>query len=137
MTFESIPSLVTSDYELTCGDGGLIRLSGQLAMHDPSAVIGGFFERVHQALVAERVREVVVDIRALRFVNSSSIRVFVDWLSRIDALPAEARYQVVFVSDTSLSWQRSTLHVLASMFRGLIRIDDRREGSGSAGEPDG
>jgi hypothetical protein len=127
MTFETIPRLVTSDYELTCGTDGELRLSGQLAMHDPGSVIGAFFKQSHHAAVDAKVREISVDIRALRFVNSSAIRVFVDWFSRIEALPPESRYQVVFIADTSMSWQRSTLHVLSSMFQGMVRIDDRAQ----------
>lgn len=127
MTFETIPRLVTSDYELTCGTDGELRLSGQLSMHDPSSVIGGFFTHTHDAALEAKVREVSVDIRALHFVNSSAIRVFVDWLTRIEALPLETRYQVVFIADTSMSWQRSTLHVLSSMFQGMVRVDDRAE----------
>lgn len=127
MTFESIPRLVTSDYELTCGTGGELRLSGQLSMHDPSSVIGSFFTQAHRAAVESSAREMAVDIRSLRFVNSSAIRLFVDWFTRIESLPVESRYRVVFIADTSMSWQRSTLHVFSSMFQGVVRIDDRAE----------
>lgn len=127
MTFESIPRLVTSDYELTGGTSGELRLSGQLSMHDPSAVIGSFFTQAHRAALEGRVREMSVDIRGLRFVNSSAIRLFVDWFARIEGLPPESRYQVVFVADTSMSWQRSTLHVFSSMFQGVVRVDDRAD----------
>jgi hypothetical protein len=127
MTFESIPRLVTSDYELTCGTGGELRLSGQLSMHDPSSVIGSFFTHAHQAALEGCVKEIAVDIRGLRFVNSSAIRLFVDWFTRIEGLPSESRYQVVFIADTSMSWQRSTLHVFSSMFQGVVRVDDRAD----------
>jgi hypothetical protein len=59
-----------------------------------------------------------VDVRSLNFVNSSAIRLFVDWISRAHA----ARYKLVFLIDRSITWHRLSFSVLKSLSPGFVEL---------------
>jgi hypothetical protein len=92
-------------------------------MHDPQLTFGTFCDEVHAAAVASELREVEVDLRELRFANSSSIRSFVTWLTRISELDAERWYHIVFVPGDA-AWQRTTLPALMRLFPALVKVKD-------------
>jgi len=66
---------------------------------------------LHDHIVAEKFTSFTVDLRKLTFVNSSAIRLFVDWIARANA----ARYKLVFVTDRSITWHRLSFSVLKSL----------------------
>lgn len=80
-----------------------------------------------RALHAEAVRlhpqEVVVDLRDLRFMNSSSFKAFVVWLGDMAALSPSEQYKVRFLSDKSKHWQARSLAALSSFAAELVRIE--------------
>jgi hypothetical protein len=71
--------------------------------------------------------EVVVDIRALEFMNSSCFKSLLTWIVRVQDLPQEQRHKIRFISNPSLHWQKRSLHSLASMGGGLIEVEERSE----------
>src|SRR5438128_9709292 len=68
--------------------------------------------RIHAEAKRLGVRDVTVDIRALEFMNSSCFKCFVSWITEIQDLPEAAQYQVKFVSNPQLHWQKRSLHSL-------------------------
>jgi hypothetical protein len=62
-----------------------------------------------------RVREVVVDVRRLAFMNSSCLKVLVNWIVTVDGLPAASSYRIVFVEDPAQLWQQRGLKALAGL----------------------
>jgi hypothetical protein len=71
-----------------------------------------------------------VDVRGLQFVDSSAIRLFVDWISRA----TEAGYRIVFLVDSAVTWQRLSFNVLKSMAPDTIEIREAHRDV-SSGEP--
>ena len=64
--------------EVTFTAAGLA-LSGAIASKEPDKVLGRFFRAVHDQVVASKFEELSVDVRGLTFMNSSAIRLFIDW----------------------------------------------------------
>ena len=72
-----------------------------------------------------------VDVGALQFVNSSAIRIFVDWIARA----SEAKYKIVFLIDPTTTWQRLTFSALASMKTDALEIREIGLSTASKSEP--
>ncbi|HEY5934142.1 MAG TPA: hypothetical protein VIU61_05900 [Kofleriaceae bacterium] len=73
-----------------------------------------FLTRVHAESVRLHVREVVVDMTKLEFMNSSCFRIVLTWITDIEDLEPAARYRVKVLSDSKLHWQNRSLHSLRS-----------------------
>ncbi len=67
--------------------------------------------------------KVVVDFRELEFMNSSSFKVFVTWLSQVQELPGDAQYRIHFQSNPSMHWQRRSLAALSCFAVDLVTIE--------------
>jgi hypothetical protein len=78
---------------------------------------------LHERIVANGSSLFEIDVRGLRFVNSSGIRVFIDWLGLIQR--GAQGYVLRVVLDPALTWQRLTFAALESIARGGVVIDQR------------
>ena len=73
---------------------------------------------LHDQIVAEKLSSFTVDLRRLAFVNSSAIRLFVDWIARANS----ARYKLVFMTDRSITWHRLSFSVLKSLAPSSVEV---------------
>ncbi|HVY30227.1 MAG TPA: hypothetical protein VHB79_26905 [Polyangiaceae bacterium] len=115
------PPQLTS-FQLNVTAPNLIAMAGTIAISDPGLVLGGCFRQIHEAALADGVRELVVDVRQLTFVNSSAIRLFVDWSSWVAILGARG-YLLRFRTDRRITWQRTSFAVLQSLGGKSIALD--------------
>ena len=99
-----------------------VELVGMIAIPDPSAVLGVFFAAMHQAVSSDGTREVTVDVRQLTFVNSSAIRLFVDWATWVKSQEPDS-YVIRFRTDRRITWQRTSFSVLQSLAPNAIIVD--------------
>jgi anti-anti-sigma regulatory factor len=86
-------------------------------------VLETFMPDLHQEALRLRVAEVVVDLRALEFMNSSCFKSFVNWLSDLQDLPAEQVYMVRIQSDPGKHWQKRSLSALSCFAVDLVRLE--------------
>jgi len=108
---------------------GELRLSGMLTTASAQAELGRQLAIVHEHVVAQRIPSFVVDIRALSFVNSSAVRLFVNWISWAE----RARYRLVFLTERNVTWHRLSFSVLKSLSPGTVEINETQRGpEGSA-----
>ena len=98
-----------------------VALAGTIAIKDPRDSLGAFFQDVHQAAVSDKLSKLHVDVTQLSFVNSSSIRVFVDLATRVktDGGP----YLINFRSRRSVAWQRTAFMALQSLAKGSLSVE--------------
>jgi anti-anti-sigma factor len=78
---------------------------------------------MHEEACRVGASKVVVDFRELEFMNSSSFKVFVTWLSQVQELPAEKQYRIHFLSNPSMHWQRRSLAALSCFAVDLVTIE--------------
>lgn len=102
----------TADFVIDCGPDqavlrGVLRLPSPVAYESP-------FERLRQCLEAAP-RRYVIDICAVRFMNSSGITA----LSRLVLLARTLDKEVIFVGASSVAWQGKTIRSLQRLYRGL------------------
>lgn len=112
-------------FEISVGDGGL-ELRGELASRDPVADVGPHIRKIH-ALLAEDARgaaaELVVDVRPLKFVSSSGLRIFLDWVSWIAAEPEPRRYTLVFRTSRATTWQSAAFPAIVMLGGAHARLE--------------
>jgi hypothetical protein len=117
----SVPQVATFSAQLTPPDA--VQLKGVLALQDPGRVLSPFFAALHEAAQQDGLAELSVDVRQLTFVNSSAIRLFVDWATWLSSAGPAQRYVVRFRTDRRITWQRTSFLVLQSLAPQAIVID--------------
>lgn len=98
-------------------------MSGSVLDMDPGTVLMPHIRDLHERIVRQTVRTFDIDVRALSFVNSSGIRVFIDWLGLIQR--SRTPYTLRVIMDPGVTWQRLTFGALESVARGLVVLDKR------------
>jgi hypothetical protein len=69
------------------------------------------------------MRTVVFDLAALDFMNSSCFKGFVTWVDQVAKLPHETRYEVRFISQPHLQWQRRSLEALHRFAPDVVTLE--------------
>jgi hypothetical protein len=103
-----VAPLVLDGVEITAQQN-VVTMKGVLSMRSPSDTVTPFLRRVHGSAVEAGLKEVLVDLTQLRFMNSSSIRSLVDWVEWIRKEPDGRRYRLVFVTKPDVTWQQTTM----------------------------
>ena len=111
------PDIRESGFECNARDGAAfpaisVNMQGE-ADFRAKPHLGGFFRAIHAAAL-EKGTDVHVDLRAVKFMNSSCLQELVLWLSTLSKIPADAGYKIVFVADASQYWQRRSLQALVA-----------------------
>lgn len=119
----SIPQIPAVNLELLA-DGKLV-LSGNIATRDPAEGIAPFFRRVHDAIVADKLKKFTIDLSGLAFVNSSAIRLFIDWVTWVKGDKADNQYKCEIVMDPRVTWQKTSLVVLKSLAPQVVELKNR------------
>lgn len=79
--------------------------------------------QVHAAAVKAGAKEVVVDLLALEFMNSSCFKAMLSWIAQLrDVAPAE-QYKIRFLSNPTMHWQRRSLHALSCFATDLVTVE--------------
>jgi hypothetical protein len=94
--------------------------SGTITSKDPSGDVGPFLRAVHEAALIDKIAELRVDVSALSFVNSSAIRLFVDWTSW---LKADKAYKLRFATNRHVTWQKTSFMALKSLADDVLSIE--------------
>jgi anti-anti-sigma factor len=85
--------------------------------------VAAFFDRLHSELCRTRAPRVLIDLRELRFISSSGIKVLATWIFSIAKLEPRDRYRVTFLTNPNLGWQRPTLEAFQSLAPAIVEID--------------
>jgi hypothetical protein len=99
-----------------------VKLSGTITQKDPSNDLAGFFKALHTAALADKLSEVRADVSGLTFVNSSAIRLFVDWATWVKNERGQ-RYTLLFVTSRNVTWQKTSFMALMSLAKEVLKIE--------------
>jgi hypothetical protein len=86
----------------------------------------GFMRALHEEAVRLAVREVVVDLGQLAFMNSSCFKVVVAWILSVGSETDDTKYRIVFVENPTLYWQRHSLKALTALAPDRISVQGLR-----------
>jgi hypothetical protein len=87
--------------------------------------ISELLSHAHDEAVRRKSAELVVDFRALEFMNSSCFKAFVTWIDRVQGLTEDAQYKIRFLSDNKKHWQHRSLGALSCFAADLIRVETK------------
>jgi hypothetical protein len=99
-----------------------VKLSGTITQKDPSNDLAGFFKALHTAALTDKLAEVRADVSGLTFVNSSAIRLFVDWATWVKNERGH-RYTLRFITSRNVTWQKTSFTALMSLAKEVLAIE--------------
>lgn len=97
-------------------------MSGTITAREPMKTVQPFIEKIHAAAIASGIKELTVDIRSLTFVNSSAIRVLINWVMLVKGESEARRYKLQFVTSRAVTWQRTSLPTLQSLAPDVVTL---------------
>ena len=98
-----------------------LRGSGDMSTKE---MLDGLLGRVHEISTSLRIREVLVSLEAVEFLNSSCMKSFVTWIERARTLPEPSQYRMRFRANPNTLWQRRSLEALRCFAIDLVSIED-------------
>ena len=101
---------------------GIVML-GSITSKEPDRSLGIFFRSVHDAALQGGLKELSVDVRGLSFVNSSAIRLFIDWAIWVSQAQSAA-YRLRFLRNPSVTWQRVSFPAIAQLAAAHVVLED-------------
>ena len=115
----SIPTVdsLTLDIQLP----NRLKMGGRITHQEPGKVLGGFLKAVHDAAVHERLSTFELDVTELKFVNSSSIRLFLDWAGLVKA-QAPNGYKLCILTTRKFTWQKTSFVAITALAAGCVEI---------------
>jgi len=84
-----------------------------------------FMPQLHDAALGAKAKEVVVDLLALEFMNSSCFKSLVAWIAQLRDVEPAQQYRVKLLSSSAQRWQRRSLHALSSFAPELVAVETR------------
>ncbi len=122
-----VPSIQEPDFVATVSHGSPaeLRLSG-IADGSATTSLIDLIGRLHDALVADGAREIVVEIRELELMSATAFNALVGWLTKVNELTADRRYQLRFRANPEIPWQQRSLQTLSCFATDLVVIESER-----------
>jgi hypothetical protein len=109
---------------VTAAEGDILRLVLEgTADAVVEADLGELIGQVHGEALRAGVREVVVDLRKLEFMNSSCFKAFITWIVAMRRLPEAQHYRIRFLSNAGLHWQKRSLHAIGYFGGDLVAVE--------------
>lgn len=96
-----------------------VDMSGTVETREPGLTFDPYWNDVDESVRREGVRHVELDIRGVDFMNSSGILTLVRWMIKVKQDPA---YEIVIRHDRDLTWQKSSVPVLAKLAPASVRV---------------
>jgi hypothetical protein len=105
-------------------DAGVLRLTLEgTADAAAEAALNEMLGRLHGESQRNGVREVVVDLRTLEFMNSSCFKSFITWIVAVRRLPEDQHYRIRFLANAGLHWQKRSLHAISYFGGELVSVE--------------
>ncbi len=99
-----------------------VLLKGTITMQEPGRALSAFFRSVHGAAVSMKLPELTLDVSGLTFVNSSAIRLFIDWATWVKAERAH-QYRFRLLANRNITWQKTSFMALQSLIKDVLVVE--------------
>jgi hypothetical protein len=86
-----------------------------------TAVVSEYLKLVHEEAMRLGLAQVSCDFKQLTFMNSSCFKSFVVWIDTVKN--SQIRYQIAFLTNPTLPWQRRSLEALRRLAANLVTIE--------------
>lgn len=103
-------------------NGVKVTFTGDIDVQNPEPIFVPYFEVIHSKVIENGVKYVELDFSKLTFLNSSGIKTLIKWITKVTPLPAEQKYRFKIIANSEITWQETSLKMLAMLAPGLIEI---------------
>jgi len=110
--FQVTPVLIDFNLRLVFSGNGDMNATG---------VVSEYLKLVHEEAIRLGLAQVSCDFKQLTFMNSSCFKSFVVWIDTVKN--SEVRYQIAFLTNPNLPWQRRSLEALRRLAANLVTIE--------------
>jgi len=110
--FQVTPTLVEFNLKLVFSGSGDMNATG---------LVNEYLKLVHEEALRIGLAQVSCDFKLLTFMNSSCFKSFVVWIDTVKN--SETRYQITFLTNPALPWQRRSLEALRRLAMNLVTIE--------------
>jgi len=100
-----------------------ITFTGDIDMEDPGIILDPFFEKVHQGIIGQKLKEVSANFSGLNFLNSSGIKAVAKWIMKLTELSDEDKYLIKILHNKDITWQVTSLPTLTFLVPGGVKIE--------------
>ena len=104
------------------GDTIRIRFTGT-ADREARPAFEAVVKKLHDEVMRLGATKVIVDIRALEFMNSACFKVLVTWIATVHEAEPPKQYRIHFVANPEHHWQRRSLAALRCLAVDLVVIE--------------
>jgi hypothetical protein len=108
---------------LDVGDDVALTFSGDIDMEDPSVILDPLFERVHNGMIEQGIKQAVLDFMNLNFLNSSGIKAVAKWIMKLAMMPADQKYNILIKHNKQITWQVTSLPTLTFLVPGAVKVE--------------
>lgn len=113
-----------ADFKAACSQSGDSITVTMLGTADipARAALDSLLTQLHSESTRLGVKQVVVDLAQLEFMNSSCFKSFVSWIEQVQNLDSPSQYRIQFVSNPDMHWQRRSLKALSCFAAEIITV---------------
>jgi len=105
--------------EVALSEPNRVTMKGTITVQDGGG-LSNFFRVLHDRARENELSEIELDVTGLRFVNSSAIRLFIDWAVWVHA---DGAYKLRCRIDSRQTWQRTSFSALLAMVDDAIVVE--------------
>jgi hypothetical protein len=120
VTALQVPILDTVRVELPSPHS--LKLKGTITAKEPAQDLENFLRLLHRDATEKKATDVLVDVSELTFVNSSAIRLFVDWASWLKNETGH-RYTLHFRTSNKITWQRTSFTAITALMKDVLKVE--------------
>lgn len=102
----------------------IVYISGNIKIPSPYEVIGPFFKEVHEEIIKNKLKTIKIDMRNLKYMNSASIKQFVNWILSVETLSEEKKYLIIFIYNQELQWQETFVSSMVYLNKELVKKEN-------------
>lgn len=113
--------LETSAGGVTYGaTGDTITIKGAIDCAKPGEFLKPFLNEALNQTINGNMKEVKIDVRNLKFLNSSGISEFTDFILEMGKLPEEKRFLIIFLTNfKEYAWQASSIKMMSLLSKSV------------------
>jgi len=101
-----------------------VKFAGKISARNPNEIFDPFFESLAQKLQENNIKHINLDTIELEYINSSAIRMFIDWINSVKKLPIDKRCNIKFLYNANSPWQESTFSMFFRTFSEIVSLQE-------------
>ncbi|MCX8059148.1 MAG: hypothetical protein N3A58_07020 [Spirochaetes bacterium] len=107
------------NYSIEFSDN-IIKIFGVVEIKNPNDNFSLHIKKINSLILERNLKEIIFDLTNLEFMNSSGIKVLVEWILRLEELPDDQRFKILFIYNPKILWQESTINTLLFLNEKLL-----------------